>query len=41
MSECEECGKMSDFQRGFFIGAGVLVAALVVGTLAGVFQRVL
>jgi len=30
---------MSDFQRGFWIGAGVLVAVLVVGTVAGVFRR--
>jgi hypothetical protein len=32
---------MSDFQRGFLIGAGVLVAVLVVGTVAGIFQRAL
>jgi hypothetical protein len=31
---------MSDFQRGFLIGAGVLVAVLVVGTVAGIFRQV-
>jgi hypothetical protein len=32
---------MSDFARGFWIGAGVLVAALVVGAAAGIFNRVI
>lgn len=32
---------MSDFTRGFLVGAGVLVAILVVGSVAGVFRRAL
>ena len=31
---------VSEFQRGFLIGAGVLVAVIVVGSLAGLFRRV-
>lgn len=31
---------MSDFSRGFLAGAGVLVAVLVVGGLAGIFRRI-
>ena len=30
-----------EFGRGFWVGAGVLVAILVVGTVVGVFQRIL
>ena len=29
----------SDFAKGFMVGAGVLVAVLVVGTAAGIFRR--
>lgn len=32
---------MSDFTRGFWVGAGVLVAVLVVGAVAGVFRSVI
>jgi len=32
---------MTEFSKGFFVGAGVLVAVLVVGTIAGVFRRAL
>jgi hypothetical protein len=31
----------SEFARGFWVGAGVLAAVLVVGTVVGVFRRVL
>ena len=30
----------SDFAKGFAVGAGVLLAVIVVGTAAGVFRRV-
>ncbi len=31
----------SDFAKGVMVGAGVLVAVLVVGTAAGLFRRVI
>lgn len=32
---------MSDFAKGFLVGAGVLTAVIVVGGVAGLFRRII